>query len=370
MSLFQRVVEGLEENKLLREQGKDIAIPFPFKRFAEYVPGIQKGRYVLVTANSKVGKSKITDYLFVYNVINFAIQNKTNIKPKIFYFSLEISKEDKMKEAIAYKLFMDDGIILSTDRMDSLFRDYILESDKLDLIKKHKDYFDKYQSIVTYIDNIRNPYGIYKYIREYAESNGVYYDKSNNIVPMGLIKSNDERALLSIDRYEPNDPDEFVIVVVDNYNILTPEHGQSLHDAISNFSNNYALRIRDRWKYIIVAVQQQAAAQESVENLKLDRLQPSANGLGDCKLVGRDVDLMLGLFAPSRYKIREYEGYDITKLRDNHRELSVILNRRGGATTTQLGFNGASCYFNELPKSNEMTPDEYQEIMKKYRTST
>lgn len=366
MGLFERVVKGVEENKLLREQGKDIAIPFPFPRFSEYIPGIQKGRYVIVTANSKVGKSKITDFLFVYNVLDFYLNSKTNIKPKIFYFTLEISKEDKMKEAIAFKLFKDKNIVLSTDKMDSLYKNYILEDSKLDEIKYLQEYFNQYEKIVTYIDNIRNPFGIYKYIRDYANLNGKYYDKSNNLIPLDKLLRNDEEAVMSIDRYEQNNPDEYVIVIVDNYNILTPEHNQSLHDTISHFSNDYALKIRDRWKYTLVGVQQQAAAQESVDNIKLDKLQPSANGLGDCKLSGRDCDLMLGLFAPNRYKIRNYAGYDITKLQDNHRELSVILNRRGASVSTQLGFSGASCYFEELPKYDKIEEKDYEYLVNKF----
>ncbi len=364
-SLFDRVVsEELEKNKLLREQGKDIVIPFPFKRFSQYVPGTQKGRYIIVTANSKIGKTKITDFIYLFNTIDFALSKKTNIKPKIFYFSLEISKEDKMKEAIAHKLYIDKGIILSTQQMESLFNDYILEDSKLEIIKSYKEYFQYFEETVTFIDNIRNPFGIYNYMRDYAEKNGKYFDKNNEEIPLNLIKSGNEKALISIDRYEPFDEDEYVIVIVDNFNILTTELGKSLQDTIANFSSHYCLKMRDRWKYIIVGVQQQAAAQESVENIKLDKLQPSANGLGDCKLSGRDADMMLGLFAPSRYKIRNYEGYDITRLKDNHRELSVILNRRGHAVSTQLLFNGAVNYFEELPTVAEMTDEVYNKLLK------
>jgi len=364
MSLFERVVsEELEKNKLLREQGKDIVIPFPFERFSKYVPGTQKGRYIIVTANSKIGKTKITDYIYLFNTIDFALSRKTNIKPKIFYFTLEISKEDKMKEAIAHKLYIDKGITLSTQQMESLFNDYILEDSKLDIIKSYKEYFQYFEETVTFIDNIRNPFGIYNYMRDYAEKKGKYFTRENVEIPMNMIKSNHKESMLSIDRYEPLNDDEYVIVIVDNFNILTTENGKSLQDTIASFSNDYCLKMRDRWKYIIVGVQQQAAAQESVENMKLDKLQPSANGLGDCKLSGRDCDMMLGLFAPSRYHIKNYNGYDITRFRDNHRELSVILNRRGHAVSTQLYFNGAVNYFEELPKSSEITEDYYKKLL-------
>lgn len=73
-------------------------------------------------------------------------------------------------------------------------------------------------------------------------------------------------------------------------------------------------------------------------------------------------DTIFGLFAPSRHKIPQYEGYDIRRLLDNHRELSVIMNRRGNSVITQLYFNGAINYFKELPKPEEMTNEIYEKI--------
>lgn len=367
--IFDRVVDTAQENKRRRENGEDIAIPFPFTRFAEIVPGIQKGRYIITTANSKVGKSKITDFLFVYSPIDYVLNNKTNIKLKIFYFTLEMSKEDKIKEAISYKLFEQYGLIRSPEHIDSIFKHKILDDDTLSKIKSLEYYFKVYESIVTYVDNIRNPYGIYGYMRNYAENNGVFYDKYNNPISIEQIRTDRENSYKIIDRYEANDPDEYVIVVTDHVSLLTPEksHGGDLHACISDFSSNYCLSLRDRFKYIIVNVQQQAAAQESTENAKLSMLQPSANGLGDNKLTGRDCDMMLGLFAPNRYKIRTYEGLDITKLLDNHRELSVILNRRGGSATTQLGFSGACNYFEELEKVDKIDSRYYDDLITKLR---
>lgn len=52
--IFDRVLEGFKENKLKRERGDIVNIPFPFPRFSKFIPGIQKGRYIGVTANQKV----------------------------------------------------------------------------------------------------------------------------------------------------------------------------------------------------------------------------------------------------------------------------------------------------------------------------
>jgi hypothetical protein len=260
--IFNRVVKTAEENKVKRERGEDIAIPFPFKRFSEYVPGIQKRRFYGVTASSKVGKSKITDFLFVYSPINYVLNNKTNIKLKIFYFSLEMSTEDKLKEAISYKLFEKYGIIRSPEHIDSIFKNKILDDDTLSKIHSLNDYFKTFESIVTYIDSTRNPYGIYNFVRNYAEENGVYYDKNNKIIPLENLRKDRESYSFNIDRYEPYDPNEYVIIITDHVSLLTPEksHNGDLHSCMSDFSSNYCLSMRDRFGYIIVNVQQQSAA--------------------------------------------------------------------------------------------------------------
>ena len=54
MSLYRKTVDEIKRNKISRENGKDISIPSPFSRMANYWPGIQQGKYYLVSAGQKV----------------------------------------------------------------------------------------------------------------------------------------------------------------------------------------------------------------------------------------------------------------------------------------------------------------------------
>ena len=102
--IYKRVVDELKNNKKIRLEGKDIAIPWlNLPKLSTVIPGVQKGRYIIVTANSKVGKTQIADYLFLYEPLNyiFSEANKGGLKLKIFYFSLEMSKEDKILQMIS-----------------------------------------------------------------------------------------------------------------------------------------------------------------------------------------------------------------------------------------------------------------------------
>jgi DNA-directed RNA polymerase subunit H (RpoH/RPB5) len=385
MSLFKNTVAGVKRNKQRREQGKSIAIPFPFPKFAEYIPGIQQGRYIIVTANSKVGKSKIADYVFTYNPVNYVLNNPhCGLDVKIDVFSLEMSKQEKMKQFIAHNLYLIHGISLSEEEIDSIFDRYILEDDILRKIEALEPIAEEFESKVTYIDHTKNPTGIYKHVREYYEQNGHYVDKDNKNIPLRDIYNDDKelsaKARFAIDRYIPYNPDMFYIVHVDHVGLFTLEkRHKNIREAISDFSSNYCIKMRDRWKAIIVAVQQQAASQEGVENMKLSMTKPSANGLGENKTTQRDADMILGLYAPVRYKIKTYENYNIANanslnepLLEYHRELFTIMNRRGrGNVSTQLFFHGAVNYFKELPDpSNGAAMDQVNNLVRNLKQLT
>lgn len=94
--------------------------------------------------------------------------------------------------------------------------------------------------------------------------------------------------------------------------------------------------------------------QESIENMKMNRLKPTADGLADNKALIRDVDLCLGLYGPYRYGIKEHEGYDIQRMKDSIRFLEIIAGRQGGGgNVCPLYFDGAVNFFKELPLPND-----------------
>ncbi len=161
MSIYRKTLQETLLNKQLRLEGKHIAIPFPFARFSEYFPGIMKRRYFIVTANQKVGKSKITDFLFVINPYLFSREVETNIKPKIKYFTLEQSKEDKIKEIRSFLLFYKHGITLSPDYIDSVYSGSVLDDRVEGIIKSDEflQWFEDFESVVEYIDYTKNPFG-------------------------------------------------------------------------------------------------------------------------------------------------------------------------------------------------------------------
>ena len=103
--------------------------------------------------------------------------------------------------------------------------------------------------------------------------------------------------------------------------------------------------------------------QESNENKKYNKLKPTLDGLGDCKLTQRDANVIIGLFSPFRHDIPDYWSYDIKAFKDNIRFMEILGGRDGGAgTICPLYFDGAVNYFRELP-----LPDNIKGIKNVYR---
>ena len=294
-------------------------------------------------------KTQIADWLFLYNTVQRVIDQDLNIKLKIFYFTLEMSKEEKMRAAFSNILYIKEGIRIAPKDLRSTKADKILSEEYLEIIAKYEDYFKKIEEIVEFVDDIRNPTGIFKFVRDYAQSNGTQHTKTINI--KGELTEID-------DWYEPNDPEEYVMVFIDHISLIAQERSggrqMSLHESIVKLSSDYLIRLRNKYNYIPVVVQQQASAQESVENMKVGRLKPTMDGLGDCKLTQRDANVILGLFSPFRHEIKEYFGYDTMFFKDNIRFLEILGGREGGGgTTCPVYFDGAVNYFQELPKSDD-----------------
>lgn len=362
MSLFSETLDSIKKNQDLKKRGFDLAIPFGFKKLDVFHPGIIKASYTLISANQKVGKSQITDYLYVFNVVNFLLNNKTNIKVKIFYFTLEMSKKAKMKQLISYRLFEKHKIRLTTREIDSYFKNKILDDNIIKLIEEDNEWFDKFEEIVEYIDMIKNPYGIYKTMENHFLKNGKFTYK---VIEDPLNKGVKKEVK---DTYIENDPNLITFCIIDNYANLTPEKKDgkegTLYDAIGKFSTDYAIYLRNIFQCNIIAVQQQVLSKEGNDSIKLNTQKPSADGLSDNKQTAKDIDLFITLHSPLRTKTSNYNGYDITKLKDNYRELTIEFDRNGSSGSIDLFFDGAINQFRELPEPTDLKLKEVYDYVK------
>jgi|LakMenE01Jun11ns_1017448.scaffolds.fasta_scaffold9935188_2 hypothetical protein len=354
--IFDEVLAKIKKNKEVREKNGFTCIPLGLPRFEQILPGIIQGLYYIVTASSGVGKTQITKHLFVNSPFKFYKENKNpKFKLKIFYFALEESKQAFILSMISNYIFEKYGKQYSPLELESYLKGVNISNEIVNMIEDARDYFKDFEEIVTIIDHIYNPTGIFKYMETYAEQNGTFHRGHEKVIYRDKNGEKKEELKNIITGYTPNNPDEYVIVITDHISLLHPEQKEDLHQTMGKFSSEYCLKMVKRFNYTVINVQQQAASQEGIENIKLSKLEPSLNGLADNKLTQRDADVVLGLFAPNRHDLKTHAKYDIEKLRDNYRSLN-ILKFRQGVSNVRIGlyFRGESNYFEELPKSNDL----------------
>lgn len=352
---FSKVFKDLVERKERAESGKYNCIPFPFPRFRNIVPGIERGRYVCITASAKIGKSKFCDFMFVYEPLFFAIDNP-QFRFKVIYFTLEVNAETKYLEFLSHLLYRLDNIVVSPVDLRSVNNEKPISQNILDLLntEKYQKYIKFYEEHIEYIDTIANPTGINKYCRDYAEKNGRFnhipYKTTNEI-------TGEEETRMKLDPdnpYTPNDGEEYRIVIIDNAANLTTEKGLTMRETIDKMSK-YCITLRNQLNYIMVLVQHQSLAAESLDAMKMDAMKPSAANLGDAKTVVRDINMLIGLYSPFKHNKKEFNGYDITKLKNYSRFMEIIDDRDYGANNNicPLFFNGASSFWAELPRADD-----------------
>lgn len=288
MSRFEQVIGNLRLRRERVLNGLYNCIPFPFPRFRAWVPGIETAKFIVVTANQKVGKSKFCDYLFVYEPLFFILEHP-EIRVKVLYFTLEMSPEEKYNEFLCHLLFRLDGIEVSPTELKSTDRDHPIDEKILELLEtdKYQRYIKTFEDMVEYIDDQRNPTGINKYCRDYALAHGHLNFKKGKRKDPVTDEIIDANMVDKDNPYTSDDPEERRIIIIDNASNLSLESGLKKMETIDKMSK-YGITLKNQLKFTFVLIQHQAQAQEGIENQKLNKLKPSSDGLADCKTTTRD----------------------------------------------------------------------------------
>lgn len=342
MSLIQRVLENAKKRREKILSGKVNCIPSPFKTFRYDFPGVELGTYYLVSGGAKSSKSKITNFLFLFNSILYAYHHPELVRLKVFYALLEEKAENITGKFICYLLYVlsDRKIRIDIKTFKSVDEDRILSPEILELLGTLE-----YQSILRFFEEHvifipdRNPTGVYHTLEKYAEANGTIHRKR--------VEGYEKEIF---DYYEPNDPDEYVLCIIDHISLISCERSMDLRNSIKKLSE-YLKIVRNKYNYIPVVVQQQNSESLSLEAFKANKIRPTQKGLADSQDPGKDCDVMLGITSPFSWELKEYLKYDITKLRGYSKFLEIVLGRDGESNAI-LGmyFDGATGYYAPLPK--------------------
>lgn len=371
MSLVQRTLLNLQErrNKIL--EGGINCIPSPFKSFRKDFPGIEQGKYYLVSGASKSGKTQLTSYLFLYTPVLYAYHHPEQLRLKIFYFPLEETPEKITMRFMCYLLYtLSRGQIrISPMQLGSIDKDNIVDERILNILNslEYRSILDFYEDHVHFITE-RNPTGCWKTINNYAQEAGTVHKK---VIEIENKETGVKQEKEVFDYYEPKDPNEYVEIIWDHCGLTALERGMSLKESIDKLSE-YFMVFRNHYNYIPVLLQQQNSDTLSLDAFKANKIAPTLNGLADTKNTGKDCSVMLGICNPFAFEMPEYKHYLITRLRGYARFLEIVLNREGESNgMTALYFDGATNYFTPLPNyNNQAELDKVYKLVERNMGST
>jgi replicative DNA helicase len=341
-----------------------VQIPMGFERLSFHV-GLRKSTYYLLGGYTGSGKTSLLDDAFVLNPYDFITshRNTSNIKLKIFYFSMERRKNYKLSKWISRKIFLDKGITISVNKiLGWVSEEYKLKDEEKKLVDTYKDYInDMLNNVVTIIENPQNPMGVKKVIDKYADENGKWekIDEHNR-------------------RYIPNNPNELVLVIYDHIGLQKKETRKypsgdiirlSSKKEIIDQSSEDARKFRDVYGYSIVKVSQFNRSIANPTRIKNGDVEPMLEDFKESGNVTEDADVAMSLFDPMRYKVEDPSGYNLNKLRDQYgakmyRNLKVLKNSYGSDDLRiGLAFNPIVGMFKEMPKITETTDETYNSVI-------
>ena len=194
-------------------------------------------------------------------------EKKTGVSVKILYFPLEETKQRIMTRFYSWLLLQHFKIRISPSDLRSSDNEKPVPPEILDLLESDeaKDIIDYFESHIIFSEE-SNPTGIYKECKKYAEEHGTTVYKTIKIKDeLGV-----EKSIEVFDHYNPDNPDEYVIPVIDTINLVETERGYTKKQAIDKLSEYLAKYMRNRYGQSPVVIQQQNTDNESIESVKLN----------------------------------------------------------------------------------------------------
>ena len=367
MDYHKRLMKAIQNG----EDGKNIGIPFSLPELNYSIGGLRKKKYILLGANSSVGKTALADYMII-SAIKWLMDNPNSCKNlKVFYESLEIDIESKLAKWACLLLYLTEGIIIDSDSLLSSRRNKVTgEVIKITPVSKKKveelqPYFNTIQKYIEINDKKINPTGIYKRLKNYCEANGKWET---------IITPTEENGIL-IDKetkiYKANNPEEVVLGVVDHISLQKGEKDNnsglflSGKKQIIDKTSEYRVELRNTYECAFIDLSQFNRDLGDIQRKKFEEPTPQDSDFKESGVPFEDCDICISPFSPHKYNLNKYRGYDLSNIHVIVRFMYVyVLKNRGGKAPVgiPMRFLGECGFFEELPYDPLEIDNIYEKI--------
>lgn len=330
----------------------------PFQRFRYDFPGLCEGRYYLLSAGTKGGKSVISVHVIADALCQYMSEllngNFPEVKPCFVYIPLEESEEDILARLYSWFFYnvlgervSKDEIIFSSPKVnnDNVVRiQNLMNDDRTKLFTEIVEECFCVKEVASFNDILTVLYSITK-VCDSDDMNAYFFFAGNGLsrdttVDLPCMVTHEGQANLRM-------------VIIDHISLLPYAQGEKLKGTIDKLST-ILVYIRNKFKISCWVVQQQNKETYNASAKSSGEIEPSVSGLADSSYTARDCNMFLALANPFYFKIDKYKNYsDLDLFGDGIRFLSIVANRNGvPGGWIALEFDGCTNSLAELPKQS------------------
>jgi len=320
-------------------KGNNIGLSTGLPKLDEIIAGIQRKTIYNIAGGISSGKTSFSLSAFIYKPLQANIDNPNF---KMIFFSLEISAETLLAKLLSLYIYDTFNKEISYKRLLSRTNNTRLNEEEYNMVLASIPWLNKVEAIIFIYDKALTSDGFYAVMKGFAERNGSFED---------------------IDDYEqkyiPDNPELFVLAVLDHVSLIRTKAGQQVKQAIDIVCSE-AIYFRNKCEYSFVLLQQINRTSGSMDRRKAELQEIELQDLKDTAGPSEAADVVLALFFPHRDKMSVYRKYKIAKgFRDAFRSIITLKNRYGECDQiAPVNFFGSIGLFRELQE-----PEFYDSIV-------
>lgn len=337
-------------------KGENGTIPLQLGRLDEYLE-ISKGTMYLIGAEPSGGKTSFTlDQFMIYPLKYYLeMKDEIDIKLDIIYFCMERSQVMNTAKMISKFIFEDTGILIPVKKIMGRKKEKLTEGE-LELIKQYEPLVEEFSKHLKVVEGVKDVSYMGKFMNDYADKHGK------------IKKITDDDGEI-IHEYEPHHPNHITLIIVDHIGLMGREK-----DKLDEFST-LMRKSKDFYKFSPIIIQQ--LNRNIADNgRKSSKNKPKLSDFEGTAGTQQDAEVVIVVYNPYTHIYLEDDdetttdscGYNLPELRNDwgipcYRSVHLLKNTYGGAgLSAGLAFHAPTGTFKTLPKLEEITPYDYQEV--------
>ena len=235
-NLLEQIQKGI--------QGLNKGLSSGLPKLDGYTYGIIRENITLVGGSSGSGKSSVTSYIAIYNAYKAFLESEGKEDPYWLIFSFEMSEAALLLRLLSMHLWEEYKLIVS--HKDLLSLESPLPQEIYDKIEASTTWLNGLVKRCIIIDKPVTAKGLYGKCKSFAELHGKFQLKQSGVYNNEEWESYD---------YIPNNPQQYLIVVVDHVKLFDTQPGHTAKQEIDE-ACKYLIYFRDKCKFTIYMVQQ------------------------------------------------------------------------------------------------------------------